>query len=184
MKNLTIETPRTVIRKLNIHDLNDFHAYRSDPEVVKYQSFEVMSLAEAQSFIESQTDSDFSIPGQWSQFGIEHKLDRKIIGDCAIKLDPYEPRIAEVGITIAASFQKTGIAREVMNTLMEYLFLNLNIHRISETVDAENAASIALLESLDFRLEGHFIENIFFKGKWGSEMQYAMLKREWEEKFR
>ncbi len=30
-----------------------------------------------------------------------------------------------------------------------------------------------------FRLEGHFIENIFFKGKWASEFQFAMLKREW-----
>jgi RimJ/RimL family protein N-acetyltransferase len=29
---------------------------------------------------------------------------------------------------------------------------------------------------------GHFIENIFFKGKWGSEFQYAMLKREWDNR--
>ncbi|WP_279635550.1 hypothetical protein [Corallococcus carmarthensis] len=28
-------------------------------------------------------------------------------------------------------------------------------------------------------LEGHFIENIFFKGAWGDEFQYAMLAREW-----
>ena len=27
-----------------------------------------------------------------------------------------------------------------------------------------------------------FIENVFFKGKWGSEFQYAMLRREWDER--
>ncbi len=49
-------------------------------------------------------------------------------------------------------------------------------------MDAENIASINLLKSLNFKQEGHFIENIFFKGKWGSEFQYALLKREWNEK--
>ena len=48
-------------------------------------------------------------------------------------------------------------------------------------VDAENIASINLLKSIGFRQEGHFVENIFFKGKWGSEFQYAMLKREWDK---
>ena len=51
---------------------------------------------------------------------------------------------------------------------------------LSEIVDAENQASISLLKSIGFRQEGHFIENVFFKGKWGSEFQYAMLKREWD----
>ena len=50
-----------------------------------------------------------------------------------------------------------------------------------EIVDAENIASIRLLKSVGFRQEGHFIENIFFKGRWGSEIQFAMLKKEWKE---
>jgi len=39
-----------------------------------------------------------------------------------------------------------------------------------------------LLKSTGFKQEGHFIENIFFKGKWGSEFQYAMLQREWDNR--
>jgi len=45
-------------------------------------------------------------------------------------------------------------------------------------VDTQNIASIQLLKSVGFRQEGHFIENIFFKVKWGNEYQYAMLKKE------
>jgi len=37
-----------------------------------------------------------------------------------------------------------------------------------------------MLERLGFRREGHFVENLLFKGQWGSEYYYAMLKREWE----
>ncbi len=44
---------------------------------------------------------------------------------------------------------------------MTFLFDKKDIHRIVEIVDAENVAAIALLKSLGFREEGHFIENIF-----------------------
>ncbi len=45
--------------------------------------------------------------------------------------------------------------------------------------DCENDACVALLEWLGMRREGHFIENIWFKGKWGDEFQYAILHAEW-----
>lgn len=64
--------------------------------------------------------------------------------------------------------------------ILRFLFDTLQIHRVVEIVDVENLASIQLLKSAGFRLEGHFVENIFFKGSWGSEFQYAMLKREWD----
>jgi aminoglycoside 6'-N-acetyltransferase len=47
--------------------------------------------------------------------------------------------------------------------------------------DAENLASAKLLERIGMRREGHFVENIWFKGKWGSEYWYGLLKEEWEQ---
>ena len=32
------------------------------------------------------------------------------------------------------------------------------------------------------RREGHFIQNIWFKGKWGDEYLYAVLREEWLRK--
>jgi RimJ/RimL family protein N-acetyltransferase len=34
---------------------------------------------------------------------------------------------------------------------------------------------------MGFQREGHFVENLMFKGHWSSEYHYAMLKREWEK---
>jgi RimJ/RimL family protein N-acetyltransferase len=45
----------------------------------------------------------------------------------------------------------------------------------------ENVASWRLLEKLGFRREAHLIENIFFKGAYGSEYHYALLEREWKK---
>ncbi len=179
LNNLNLITDRLEIRNLQMHDLADFYAYRSNPEVTKYQGFDVYTLEQAQSFIEENTTKVLSVPGQWVQYAIANRNTGKLIGDCAIKLDQNDTRLGEIGITISPCEQKKGYAKEALINILHFLFNLEGFHRITETVDAENIASIQLLKSVGFRQEGHFIENIFFKGKWGSEYQFAMLKPEW-----
>jgi len=178
MQKLMIDTERLQIRNLKITDVPDFHFYRSNPEVTKYQSFDVFTFEQANDFIQEHQDKEFGTPGEWVQFGIENKKAGKIIGDCAIKLDQYDIRMTEIGITISPNEQKKGFAKETLIAISNFLFDIKDFHRVSEIVDAENIASINLLKRFGFKLEGHFIENIFFKGKWGSEYQYAMLKKD------
>ncbi|GAA3738389.1 GNAT family protein [Flavobacterium ginsengisoli] len=182
MEILNIQTAQLNIRHLKISDLSDFHIYRSNPEVTKYQGFDVMTIEEAEEFIKENATKHFGKAGEWVQYGIENTKTKQLIGDCAIKLDQYDTRIAEIGITISHLEQKKGFAKEVFVGILDFLFDTKQIHRVVEIVDAENIASINLLKSIGFRQEGHFIENIFFKGKWGSEFQYAMLKREWDKR--
>lgn len=179
MSQLLINTKRLLIRNLRLSDLHGFHSYRSDPEVTKYQGFDVFTLEQSDLFIKEHADKEFGKAGEWVQYGIEDRATGKIIGDCAVKLDQNDVRLAEIGITISPSEQKKGYAKEVLKAILNFLFNIQDFHRVTETVDAENFASIQLLNSVGFRQEGHFIENIFFKGKWGSEYQYAMLKSEW-----
>ena len=80
--------------------------------------------------------------------------------------------------------QRKGFAKEALNGILFFLFETNDIHRVVEIVDAENMALINLLRSTGFRQKGHFIENIFFKGKWGSEYKFAMLKKERVQKFK
>ena len=182
MEILNIHTTRLNIRHLELSDLSDFHIYRSNPEVTKYQSFDVMTIEQAEEFIKDNSTRHFGKAGEWVQYGIENCETRKLIGDCAIKLDQYDTRIAEIGITISHLEQKKGYAKEALIGILTFLFDTKEVHRVVEIVDTENIASLNLLKSTGFRQEGHFIENIFFKGKWGSEYQYAMLKREWDSR--
>lgn len=179
MKKLFIDTTRLRIRNLKAANLPEFYSYRSNPEVTKYQGFDVFSVEQAKAFIAEQTDRQFGKAGEWAQYGIENKATGKIVGDCAVKLDQNDTRIAEVGITISPTEQKKGYAKEALTAILDFLFSLEDFHRVKETVDAENIASIQLLKSIGFRQEGHFIQNLFFKGKWGSELQFAMLKSEW-----
>ena len=182
MDTLTIQTERLKIRHLQLSDLSNFYFYRSNPEVTKYQDFDVMTIEQAEQFITENSKKHFGKAGEWIQYGIENRGTKQIIGDCAIKLDQYDTRIAEIGITISHLEQRKGFAKEALNGLLTFLFDTKEIHRVVEIVDSENIASINLLKNAGFRKEGHFVENIFFKGKWGSEFQYAMLKREWDKR--
>ena len=166
METLNIQTTRLNIRHLKLSDLTDFHIYRSNPEVTKYQGFDVMTIEQAEEFIKNNSKKHFGKAGEWVQYGIENKETKQLIGDCAIKLDQYDTRIAEIGITISNFEQKKGFAKEVLLGILTFLFDKKEIHRVVEIVDAENIASINLLKSTGFKKEGHFIENIFFKGKW------------------
>ena len=184
MVKLNISTERLVIRHLELSDLCDFHSYRSNAEVTKYQGFDVMNIEQAEAFITNNSTKYFGKAGEWVQYGIEYKETQKLIGDCAIKQDQFNTEIAEIGITISHLEQRKGYGKEVLHGILTFLFESKKIHRVVEIVDAENIASINLLKSLGFKQEGHFIENIFFKGKWGSEFQFALLKREWNERER
>lgn len=177
-----LNSNRICIRNLKDSDLNDFFSYRSNPEITKYQGFDIMTIGQCKDFIDSQKNMQFGKAGEWVQYAIEDLETNRLIGDCAIKLDDYDVRIAQIGITISHEFQQKGYAKETMKTILDFLFSIEDFHRVVEIVDAENNASIQLLESLGFKKEGHFVENIFFKGKWGSEFQYAMLKSEYNNK--
>ena len=80
------------------------------------------------------------------------------------------------------AYQGQGFATEAVSCLLNYAFLTFDLHRIIAITDCENEASVALLERLGMRREGHFLKNVWFKGKWGDEYLYAILKEEWLQK--
>jgi RimJ/RimL family protein N-acetyltransferase len=86
---------------------------------------------------------------------------------------------AEIGFTFAREYQGRGLAREAAEAVLDYAFGVLELHRVTAVTDCENERSAALLGRLGMRREGHFVENIWFKGAWGSEYLYAMLREEW-----
>jgi RimJ/RimL family protein N-acetyltransferase len=57
----------------------------------------------------------------------------------------------------------------------------LRLIRVVATTDAENAPAAALFARLGFRCEAHHIKNVWFKGRWGDELLFAMLAEEWEK---
>jgi RimJ/RimL family protein N-acetyltransferase len=175
------ETQRLILRPFTKEDANVFSTYRSDPQVARYQGWNApFSLEEAEAFIHTMQTTKPGAPGEWFQVAITLKENGQLIGDCAFCVLEEDERQAEMGFTLSRAFQGKGLMTEAVHSLLSYLFDHLNLHRVRAVCDVENTASSRLLERIGMRKEGTFIENIWFKGHWGSEHTYAMLHREWE----
>jgi RimJ/RimL family protein N-acetyltransferase len=178
----TLETTRLRLRHFTDTDLLAFMAYRNDPVVARYQSWEDISEKDARAFIQEQKEIQPGVPGQGFQIAIELKETSVLIGDCYFIINELDDRQAEIGFTLSRAYQGRGFATEAVSCFLNYSFLTFDLHRVIAITDCENAAATALLERLGMRREGHFLQNIWFKGKWGDEYLYAILKEEWLRK--
>jgi aminoglycoside 6'-N-acetyltransferase len=176
----TIETPRLVLRRFSMDDLQALVAYRSDPQVARYQSWGTYTEALAAGLIADIQDLDPGVPGRGFQFALELKNGQALIGDLYLQVDKDEPLQATIGYTLARPYQGRGLASEAVRALLDYCFGQLGLHRVTARTLAENQPSIALLERLGFRREAHYVANSRFEGRWADEYQYALLKEEWQ----
>jgi len=175
-----IESPRLTLRRFADADLGQFLAYLNDPLVARYQSWESYTEQEARDVIEQQKTRSPGQPGQWFTFALELKETGALVGHVALRM--IDDRQAEIGFTVARAFHGRGLACEAATSVLDYAFAELKLHRVTAITDAENEKSAALLERLGMRREGHLVQNIWFKGRWGSEYLYAILRDEWLQK--
>jgi RimJ/RimL family protein N-acetyltransferase len=117
--------------------------------------------------------------GQAFVFAVELRETKTLIGHVVLTVTQLDQRQAEIGFTFARAVHGKGLAKEAASRVLAYAFIDLDMHRIIAITDCDNERSVALLHRLGMRREGHFIENIWFKGKWGSEYLYAMLQEEY-----
>jgi len=169
---------RCRIRDFSEKDLVEFARYRALPEVACYQSWEHYTLEDAKRLYAEQITIPFGTDGSWHQLAITDKRDGSLLGDCALHF-LEDGRQVEIGFTLAPEQQRKGLAREAIGLLVGHLFGTMNKHRVIAVTDAENLAARKLLTALGFRQEAHYIQNVFFKGKWSSELLFACLASEW-----
>jgi RimJ/RimL family protein N-acetyltransferase len=174
-----LSTQRLVLRRLREADLSTFCRYRSDPPVARYQDWTAFSQEDGARFFAEQARLQPDVAGTWFQMAIEHGETGELVGDCGLKAIGEHPGQVEIGFTLAPEHHGKGYATEAVTRLLDYVFGELGKHRAIAVTDVRNAPAVRLLERVGMRREGHFIQNIWFKGAWGDEYLYALLEREW-----
>lgn len=171
---MNIETERIRIRSIRPTDLDDFFAYRSDPEVCRFQGYDPIKYDDARDWIAEMQDGSFGVPGKWAQLGVEHKASGRLIGDIGLKSES-DRRIVEYGISFSREFQGQGLASGALAAVLDHLFRERHIHRVVGLVDVENASCIRMMERLGFTREGHLRQSFDDHGEWRDEYLYALL---------
>ena len=158
---LPLLTPRLLLRKLTPADLPQLARYRSLPEVALFQSWDHYTEHDAQTLYAQQCSLAFNSEGTWYQLAVERLDVGALIGDIGIHFFD-EGSQAELGMTFDVAYEFAK-------------------HRLTAVVDTRNTAAVNLLEKLGFRREAHYRQNIFFKGAWGDEYLYALLKSDYSQ---
>jgi len=174
-----IATDHLILTPLSAADSAALFAYRSLPEVCRYQSWEPASLQEAARFIADLGATAFDTPGTWFQLGIRLRESRDLIGDLGVHfLDDGEQ--VEIGFTLAPASQHRGLATEAVAGLLDYLFGPLGKHRVTASVDPRNTASLGLVRRIGMRQEAHFVQSVYLRGGWVDDVEFAVLAQEWK----
>ncbi|MBE0643847.1 MAG: GNAT family N-acetyltransferase [Bacteroidetes bacterium] len=143
-------TKRTVIRPLETADSAAVFAYRSDPDVVRYQMWRPARERDVRSFIRDMRGLAPGMPGIWYQFGIILQQNGELIGDCGVHMPLDDPECVELGLTLRSDFQRQGYAQEVLRALIRYSFETLHVHRVIARMHPENKRSLELIKRCHF----------------------------------
>jgi RimJ/RimL family protein N-acetyltransferase len=177
-----VETSRLLLRPIDPSgDIEALYAYQSLPEVCRYVPYEPRTREDvAQRLADPEkVRSMLTEPGQAVNLAVEIKATGMVVGDVML-FWPDESN-AEIGYVIHPDHQGKGIATEASAALLELAFAGhgLGVHRVIARIDQRNPASAAVLTKLGMRREAVLVENEWFKGEWSTEVDFAILDREW-----
>jgi len=173
-------TERLFVRRMAPGDIDDFLAYQTHPEVMRYQPYEPATPESAARFLAKQAAAgEPGDGGAYLAFAVEHKVGRRMIGEVSIEVFPKAQSRGGVGWSFHPDYHGRGYAFEAAGALLEFGFSHLGLRRLTTFCDVRNAASWRLMERLGMRREGHTRQSMLLRGEWQDEYHYALLRDEW-----
>lgn len=173
-------TERLLLRTMTLEDAEAVYRYRSVPEVNTYTYTPIWTtLAEAENHVAklvpkiNDPDSGF---GKWM---IELRDSGQIIGDVFLGKHDELQGSYEIGYMFHPDFYGHGYATEAVREVLRIGFEEWNVHRIYARVDEENIGSARVCQKLGMRQEARLIESDRRGDVWSTELNFAMLNREW-----
>lgn len=157
------ETDRLILRRFSEADLLDLFEYLSDPEVVKFEPYQPMSLEEVRQELDRRIASDEMV-------AVALKSSSKLIGN--VYLGKRDSNILEIGFVFNRQYWNQGYAMESCKALIQEAFSS-GIMRIYAECDPQNESSWKLLERLGFSRTAHQEKNVFF---WKDEQGQPIWK--------
>jgi RimJ/RimL family protein N-acetyltransferase len=179
-------TSRLVIRRFTGSDAVAFSAYRSVPDVARYQSWTApYPLERAEAFIAWLDASHPDMPGEWYQLAVaERAAPAIVVGDIGFRARADEPAIVDIGFTLGPSAQGRGYATEAVGEVVRYLFEDRAKHKVCADCDTRNDRSWRLMERIGLRREGTLRESVRDGEGWASEHLYGLVAADWREHHR
>ena len=175
-----IRTRRLLLRRFEPDDLAAYHARRADPDVARYQDWELpYPMERAEKVVSTMVAMDGPENDKWWMAVVCDPETGEVFGDVGAELS-WKGRSAEVGYTFAKEHWGSGYAAEAVEALVRYLFEELGVTRVSGTLHPDNAASAMVLERTGFLFEGETKSSFWVGDELSDDWIYGMTRLDWE----
>ena len=177
---MKLETERLILRDLVEDDWRRALEYESDPLYLRYYEWTERTPESVQEFVGWFLANQQQVPRFKFQLAITLKSNNLLIGNCGVRMDKVDALEADIGYELDPEYWNHGYATESAHAMVDFGFRRLRVHRIWAHCVADNLGSAHVLQKLGMKLEGHFREKEYYKGRWWDTLIYAILADEWE----
>ena len=169
-----LKTNDLFLRPIGMSDTKGLFAMLSDPLSMKYWSDPpIASIDDAKIVLQKDTESDERGDSMcWAVMLDGHET---MIGKCILFQFSQANRRAEIGYILNREYWGQGLMRQALEAVIDFAFTTLELHRIEADVDADNGASLAILERLGFKREGLFKDRWNVYGEWQDSVMLGLL---------
>lgn len=114
-----VQAERIRLRGLRESDIPHLLAYRIQPEIARYQGWDVdYSLDDATKLVQGTIEAKFGTRGEWYQVGIALADSDELIGDFGVYFESDDTAAIEFGYTLSLDHQGKGLATEALRLLL------------------------------------------------------------------
>jgi len=177
---MKLETERLILRDFVRDDWRRALEYESDPLYLRYYEWTERTPESVQEFVGWFLANQQQVPRFKFQLAITLKSNHLLIGNCGVRMDKVDAVEADIGYELDPGYWNHGYATESAHAIVDFGFRRLQVHRIWAHCVADNLGSAHVLQKLGMKLEGHFREKEYYKGRWWDTLIYAILADEWE----
>lgn len=115
-------------------------------------------------------------------FAIDLLETDECIGSCAINKLDGKNSIATIGIWIGKKYQGCGLGSEALRILCNFIFEEMNIHKIKLHYIEFNEAGKRCYEAVGFKEEGINRKELYRHGRYYDTVNMGLFKEEYKKK--
>ena len=176
---MRLDTDRLRLREYTENDWQAVLAYQRNPRYLRFYAWEDRTEDDVRQFVQGFIDARREQPRKKFAFAVTLKATGQLIGNCNIRQNKPEDRVAEIGYEIAPMHWGNGYATEAARAILAFGFDELKLHRLAAWCIAENTASARVLEKIGMRQEGQLREQEWMKERWWDVRLFGILENEW-----